>query len=317
MNKFSKLFCSILTLLFFLVAGVLSAGTSMKGKDFEIKIDGDKVIFILTRSGSAASVPGYFNSWNPKDEGSLMKKVDGKFQLEVPLSLITSKKPYEFKFFVDGQWDGGDNKKINFVKKGDGWEISESAPAAVAAPAGGSNVGSAITFKGVLFTRFPIAMNTYSAAWNTVGDDHFYVNSPSSIFDLEMEFKIKEKVRGFARMRVNNYIANRYWLLDEALFEFTDDKFTMLLFSKHRDKRMNFEDPFGILNQFNMSYTKSIFFYGHNNSGLYDFGRYHSGLFINLPNLIDGKLIIARRIDNSHEIFTDDIIALRLTPLKS
>lgn len=118
----------VVTALVFLGASSLWAdsATEVKGKDYTVKIVGDKIVFTLTREGvTKASLPGTWNNWKPEDPAAQMKKTDAGFVLELDVEMFASKTPTEFKFHTDGKWDEGNNQILKMTKKDGKWIFGE------------------------------------------------------------------------------------------------------------------------------------------------------------------------------------------------
>ena len=286
----------------------------VKGKDYQIKLDSENITFILKREGKTAAVPGYFNTWNPKDEKSQMVKKDGVFTLVVPLSRFTLKKPFEFKFYVDGNWDQGNNKAVNLKKKKGEWWIAKSPVDEVKS---NTPLNASIMFGGHFTSWIPFKQDV-KAAWNVDGDDGFYITDSEHNFDLDMNYKIGGSVLGFARLKINyRETSDRRMWLDSLGTHFISDDMKITAFYKKRISSMNFDDPLQSLRKFvSTDYTGITFTGQKSKTDLYDFGRNYGGMNFYFEPIFNTRLLLARKIEGTTGV-QQDIIAARVKPLNT
>lgn len=290
-----------------------SDSKTYKGEDYQVTIDGDKLVFTLKKAGQTASVPGYFNSWNPKDENSQMALKDGVFQYSIPIAKFVEKKPLEFKFYVDGNWDQGNNKALSMIEKKGEWWFVESPVDKVKS---NTPLNTSIMFSGRFTSWIPFRQDVKNNTWNPDGDDGFYLTDSEHNLDLDINYKIGGSVLGLARLKVNyrDNTDRRMWL-DSLNTFFISDDIKINTFYRNRNKDLNFDDPLQSLRKFVSTDFTGISFTGiKDKHDLYDFGRDFGGMGFKFDPVFNMQLLLARKIVNSAGI-KQDVIAARIKPI--
>lgn len=305
-----------LLLVVFLAAGLFADTKEIKGKDFVIKIEGGKIVFVLERDGQKAAVPGYFNGWKPTADEAQMEKKDGKFVFSIDIEKFAASKPYEFKFYVDGNWDPDPNQSLNLAKKGGEWVFAVSPTEKVKA---NSALSPSIMFSGRYTTWFPFQMNVKNTEWNPTGDDGMYITDSMHNFDLDMNYKIGDMVLGFARLKMNyQQSGDRGLYLDSLSTDFMRDDVKIMAFYRKRNAVLGFDNPGEVLRKFvNTAYDGISFYKEKNDHDLYDFGRHFAGAAMFVDSIFNLQFLIGRYVGADHAIRQNDLIAARMKPVST
>ncbi len=314
MKIMKKILLLVLSLMFF-AGGFAFADTKVfKGKDFTISLQGGKIVFELARDGAKASIPGFFNGWKPEATEAQMVKKNGKFFLEIDIEKFAAKKPYQFKFFVDGNWDPDPNQSLNLKKKGGEWVFAVSPTAKVKS---NTKANASIMFKGRFTSMLPIQMDVKNSDWNASGDDGFYFTDTMVNFDLDTHYKIGDSVLGFVRLKINfAESGDRRMNFDAMSGKFFTDDVLLKTFFKVRDDDIYFDNPTQLLRKFIATDYNGISFMGEKNSELYNFGRQYTGLSLKVDSFLNLQIVGTRRV-SGFTVEENDFLALRIKPINN
>jgi len=299
MKFFSTVLIVMLFLLVLISGPVFADSTLHKGKDFTVEIEGDKLIFTLTRAGvTQASIPGAFNGWKPDAPEAQMQEKDGKFVLEVDLATFAKAVPQEFKFHVNGKWDEGNNKALNIQKKKGAWLFVVS-PVERVKP--NTKNSADIEFHGRTSSFIRYAKNALQNSFLD-GDGDFYFDRSFIDLDLSMLFKIGSRIVGKAILNYNYNQNNetKNLILDKYETKIHLDLFTVNVF--YGERIVEFKNPTRGLDKFVTSYASTITFFKEPAGEIGRFGRDYLGMVFAM-DLLGGELqaVVAR--DRANNIF--------------
>lgn len=203
-------------------------------------------------------VGGQFNGWNPS-QTPMAKGETGVWTADVSLEPGR----HEYKFVIDGQWEGGDNKRVTVVRgKGGAVEILAEEPTY------NTPYNSRIYFGGRAWAQ-PVVRkvnpdeNADTGRWRLAPME----------YDLSwrMRFTAGANVSGYAELDLNNSEDRFQTNFDEGEAVYSTENLTALAFRRRR--AVEFDDPLYILDPLRDTLDEEIYLTFDDRGPLHRFGR--------------------------------------------
>lgn len=204
------------------------------------------------------TVAGEFNGWNP--EATAMRRGDTGVWT-VDLALEPGR--HEYKFVIDGQWEGGENRRATIVRgKGGVLEVLPDVP----------------TFNTPYNSRIFFGGRAYAAAvMRKVNPDEVTDTGRWRLAPLEydmafrMRFSAGDRVTGFAELNMNREEDRFQFFFDEGEAVYAADDLQVFLWRRRR--AVDFDHPLRFLDGHRDTLDDEIRMTGEERPAAHRFGR--------------------------------------------